>query len=70
MNVKFEMSAVRIAKFEQQMKSKIISQDEGKTLIFEEVQKAQKAYKFLVAGSEGKTVLECRMKHLVDQSDV
>ena len=68
MNVKFELSAAKIAKFKQQIKSKIINQHEGKTLIFKEVQKAQNAYKILIAGSECKTVLECRLKRLVDQS--
>lgn len=69
-NVKFELSFAKISKIKQQMNSKIVSRDKAKKFVSGEVEKVQEAFKILAAGSEGKALLESRLKRVIAQSSL
>lgn len=69
-NVKFELSVAKISKTKRQMNSKVVSKDEAKKFISGEVEKAREAFMILAAGSEGKALLENRMKRVIAQSSL
>lgn len=67
-NVKFELSAAKIAQIKQQMLAKNLCKADAEKLITDEVTKARQAFDILVAGSEGKTLLESRLQRVMAQS--
>lgn len=67
-NVTFELCVAKIAKLRLQLKTKIIKISEAENLITDELRKAKEVYQILVDGSEGRNLMENRLRRIVDFS--
>lgn len=67
-NVKFEYSVAQIARTKQQMAAKIFSASDAGKLINHQLKNARDAFDILLAGSEGRSLLEKRFQYVITQS--
>lgn len=68
MNVKFELSVAKIAQAKQQMTEKDVSKDEALEIVTAEMENIKYAIDILLAGSEGKSMLQDRFNRVIKQS--
>lgn len=68
MNARFELSATKIVQLKRKFMSRVLQKSDAEKLIAMEMKIIQDSFKILIDGCESKTLLECRLKRVMEQS--